>query len=288
MRIALVVNSRSRSARPEAVEAALWNFGADVERFDVDAAGSAAASRPDRLAVAGGDGSIGPAAAAAGRSGLPLAVIPAGTANDFARRMRLPRRLEDACWLAVQGQRLQALELGTMTAGGSPSLANGRPFVNVASLGLPAPAAARARSWKRALGQFAYALGALHAGLTADPVRCRVACDGRVLHDGPAWQVTVACSGAFGAGSSLEGADPADGLLDVVAIPAGSRLRLPGLAYALRRERLPGRTGVPHARGRSAEVDAPPRATFNVDGELVAAGPARFGVQPGAFQLVAG
>ena len=113
-------------------------------------------------------------------------------------------------------------------------------------------------------------------------------CDGLVVHDGPAWQLTVACSGAFGAGSRLEGADPADGLLDVVAVEAGSRLRLPALAYALRRGRLAGRPWARHARGRHAEVVAPPGTTFNVDGELVGAGPARFGVQADAFRLVIG
>ena len=55
--------------------------------------------------MAGGDGSIAPAAAAAGAAGLPLAVIPAGTANDFAHGMKLPLDLDEACRLAVQGTR---------------------------------------------------------------------------------------------------------------------------------------------------------------------------------------
>jgi diacylglycerol kinase (ATP) len=160
--------------------------------------------------------------------------------------------------------------------------------VNVASLGLPAPAAARARSWKPALGPAAYFLGAAHAGLTAAPVPCRAACDGDVVHDGPAWQLTVACSGAFGAGSRLHEADPADGLLDLVAVAAGSRLRLIPLAYGLRRGRLGDRPGVRHARGRRVEVDAPPGARFNIDGELAAIGSASFTVQPDAFRLVTG
>jgi diacylglycerol kinase (ATP) len=287
VRIALIVNPGSRSARPEKVEAALRNLGAEVERFRLDAAGRAAASQPDRLAVAGGDGSVGPAAAAAGRAEIPLAVIPAGTANDFARRMRLPRRLDDACRLAVRGQRLRTLELGTVAPAGREPGAAGRPFVNVASLGLPVPAAARARSWKGLLGPLAYVYGALHAGLRADPVPCRASCDGEPVHEGPAWQVTVACSGAFGAGSQLEHADPSDGLLDLVAVAAGSRLGLASLALGLRRGRLRG-PGVRRARGHRVEVEAPPDAAFNVDGELASVGSARFGVEPRAFQLLVG
>ena len=60
-----------------------------------------------------------------------------GTANDFARRLGLPDEISAACRLAVRGTKLESLELGWMN--------DERPFVNVASAGLPAPAAERAR-----------------------------------------------------------------------------------------------------------------------------------------------
>ncbi|HYN90609.1 MAG TPA: hypothetical protein VER75_01715 [Thermoleophilaceae bacterium] len=72
-----------------------------------------------------------------------------------------------------------------------------RPFVNVSSAGLPAPAAQHARSWKRRLGPLAYGLGAVTAGLSAKPLTCLVDCDGRELLAGEAWQVTVAGSARF-------------------------------------------------------------------------------------------
>ena len=61
-------------------------------RFDVDEVEAAVESGAERIVVAGGDGSIAPVAAAAGAAGIPLAVVPAGTANDFARRIGLPGR----------------------------------------------------------------------------------------------------------------------------------------------------------------------------------------------------
>jgi diacylglycerol kinase (ATP) len=279
VRIALIVNPGSGSCDPEEVQRELRAAGASVERFELEEAESAAASGAERLAVAGGDGSVGPAAAAAGAAGVPLAVVAAGTANDFAHRMGLSRDVREAARVAVGGGRTRDLELGRM---------DGRPFVNVASLGLAAPAARRARSWKRALGPLAYAAGALAAGLTARPVSCRAECDGRVVHDGAAWQLTVACSGAFGAGSRIEEADPADGALDLVAVEAGSRLRLPALAYRLRRGGLSDQRGVRHDRGRDVGVAAADGTLFNVDGELVEHGSARFGVEPAAFRLVVG
>jgi diacylglycerol kinase (ATP) len=278
--VALVANEEAGSNDAALCVERLRGFGADVLRFGIDETEDAAASGADRLVVAGGDGSIGPAAAAAGRAGIPLAVVPAGTANDFASRLGLPEGIAAACRLAVHGTRLQSMELGWM---------NGqRPFVNVASAGLPAPAAERAANWKARLGPLAYAAGALTAGVSAKPLTCLVLCDGREVLAGEAWQVTVAASGAFGAGASIEEADPTDGALEVVAIEAGSRLGLVGLAYHLRRGTLTRHPRAYHLHCEQVEVQVPDQTRFNVDGELVSEGQARFKAVKGAFRLVIG
>jgi YegS/Rv2252/BmrU family lipid kinase len=278
--VALVANERSGASDPKLCAERLSSFGAQVRRFDIDELEEAVSCGADRVVVAGGDGSIAPVAAAAGAAGIPLALVPAGTANDFARRLGLPSELTEACRLAVRGTMLRALELGWMN--------DERPFVNVASAGLPAPAAEHARSWKERLGPLAYAVGAVTAGLRARPLTCLVECDGDELLAGEAWQVTVAASGAFGAGAAVEEADPADGALDVVAIEAGPRLGLIGLAYRLRSGRVTGHPRAFHCRTRDANVQVPDRTRWNVDGELVTAGNARFTATKGAFRLVVG
>jgi diacylglycerol kinase (ATP) len=278
--VALVANERSRSSDLYLCAERLRSFGAEVRRFDIEELERAVESRPERLVVAGGDGSIAPAAAVAGAAGIPLAVVPAGTANDFARRLRLPSELSAACKLAVRGTRLRTLELGWMN--------HERPFVNVASAGLPAPAARRAGAVKRLLGPLAYAVGAVSAGLTAKPLTCLVDCDGRELLAGEAWQVTVAVSGAFGASATVEEADPTDGMLEVLAIDAGPRLGLVGLAYRLRNGGVTDHPRAFHTSCTTAEVLVPDGTSFNIDGEVVAAGTARFTAHAGAFRLVVG
>jgi diacylglycerol kinase (ATP) len=278
--VALVANERSGSSDPGRCAECLRAFGAKVRRFDVEEIGEAVVSGVDRVVVAGGDGSIAPVAAAAGAAGIPVALIPSGTANDFARRMELPVELSEACELAAGGTQLQELEVGWLN--------RERPFVNVASAGLPAPAAQRASSWKRLLGPLAYAAGAVAAGITAKPLTCLVDCDGRELLAGEAWQVTVAASGAFGAGSVLDGADPTDGSLDVIGIEAGPRLGLVGLAYRLRSGAVADHPRAFQTRCKTAEVRVPEGTPFNVDGEVVTAGTARFTAQERAFQLVIG
>jgi diacylglycerol kinase (ATP) len=272
-----VANPKSRSCDPEAVAERLRALGSRVEPFDVDEAERAAAAGCDRLVVAGGDGSIAPAAAAAGAEGIPLAVIPAGTANDFARRMGLPVDLAAACRLAVHGPLLRDMELGRM---------DGRPFVNVASAGLPAPAARRAKAWKKPLGPLGYAAGAVAAGVTASAVPVKVDCDGDTLFDGDAWQVTVAASGAFGAGAHIEEADPHDGALEVVAVAAGPRPGLIALGYRLRSGGLTRHRRARSQRCMSAVVQVRGRTGWNVDGEIVSAGTSRFSGEADAFRLV--
>src|SRR4051812_27421067 len=202
MRVALVTNAASGGGtdgspvaarlRAAGAEVTVYTFDPDDPGNAIDdAADAAAADGPDRLAVVGGDGSIGPVAARAAAAGLPLAVIPTGTANDFARALHLPLDVGDACALAATATGERPVDL--LRAGD-------RPFLNAASAGLSVIAAHRAEPLKRPLGPLAYGVGALRAGLSADPLRCRVTAVGAQVFSGAAWQVIVAGTGAFGGG----------------------------------------------------------------------------------------
>jgi diacylglycerol kinase family enzyme len=268
MRLALIANRASGSATdPEAIAALLGRDGATVAVHDIRAGEKVLKGRPDRLVVAGGDGSLGRYAAIAGAAGIPLAVIAAGTANDFARALGLPLDVAAGAALAAD-PRASTRSIEVLRAGATP-------FLNVASTGLSVHAAQRADGLKGLLGPLAYGVGALRAGLTARPVRCVARVDGREIFRGQAWQVIVAGTGAFGGGAEIETADPGDGLVDVAVLTAGRRATLVLRAYAMRAGGLTSQRGVLHGRGREAtlEVGDP---MFNVDGELVTVDPPRF------------
>ena len=279
-RVALLANPMSGPGTDRAeLEAALRRAGAEVVSFGLEQLDKPPPRDVDRLVVAGGDGMLGPAAEAARIAGVPFALIPIGTANDFARGAGIPLEPADACRLAVRGRRLRTLDIARM---------DGRAFVNTASIGLSVEAADSAVPLKRVLGRFAYMLGALRAGLTAAPVLCRVFCDGRKLFSGKAWQAIVANSGRFGAGSSMEEADPGDGLLDATVIPAGARLRLPGYAYAMRTGAIARAGDARHGRGQAIRLEVAVEQAYNVDGELVRHGSANFWLERAAAQIVLG
>ncbi len=274
-----MANAGSGTCDPDQCAEWLRTFGAEVELFAIDELDRAVAAESDRLVVAGGDGSIAPVAAAAGRAGIPLGVLPAGTANDFARAMGIPPLMGPAARLAARGTEVKKVELGWM---------GDRPFVNVASAGLPGPAARTAKAWKKPLGALGYAAGALLAGITARAVSVEVACDDGPLFEGDAWQVTVAASGSFGAGSRIDEADPHDGELEVIAVEAGPRPGLVALAYRLRAGTLGEHPRARHARCKRADLQLRETTEFNVDGEVVESASAQFRGEADAFSLVVG
>ena len=270
MRVHLICNPGSGTAPDvRGTTDALERLGAEVVDHERDA---------ERVVVVGGDGTIAPGAALAARLGVPLAVVAAGTANDFARAHDLPEDLDAAIALAATGTRTLPLELARM---------DDRPFVNVASAGLAPAAAERAEPLKDTLGPLSYAAGAAVAGAVEDPVAVTATLDGAPVFHGDAWQVIVASSGAFGGGAEIEEADPLDGRLDLLVVAGGSRLALPRVGLAMRDGSLARRDDVTHLRGRVVKLGVPAGTAFNVDGEVVEAGPAvRFTVAGDAFALV--
>ncbi len=130
-------------------------------------------------------------------------------------------------------------------------------------------------------------MGAVRAAATSSPLAICVRVDGAEVYDGDAWQLMVACTGAFGGGSGIGTADATDGELDVVIVPAGSRAKLARRAWGLRTQTIERQRAVPHFEGRVVEVTLPDRcAELNVDGEFVSAGLDRVTARAGAFELV--
>jgi diacylglycerol kinase family enzyme len=103
--------------------------GYDVEEVDPQAiferVRAVAASRPKRILVAGGDGSLCTAVHALGDSGIELAILPAGTLNHLAKHLGLPADLREAAVVGREGI-LRPVDAGRV---------NDRLFLNTSSVG---------------------------------------------------------------------------------------------------------------------------------------------------------
>ena len=59
--------------------------------------------RADLVIVCGGDGTVSSAAVAVMEAGLPMGIMPMGTANDLARTLNIPMDLEEAAGVIADG-----------------------------------------------------------------------------------------------------------------------------------------------------------------------------------------
>jgi diacylglycerol kinase (ATP) len=67
----------------------------------------------DCVIIGGGDGTINAAARGLMETGLPLGILPMGTANDLARTLGIPEDLREAADIVVAGQ-TNAIDIGTV------------------------------------------------------------------------------------------------------------------------------------------------------------------------------
>ncbi len=117
MILALVANPRSGGGTdPDTLSELLARNGARVIPVRLDELDAPLPAGTDRVVLAGGDGSVGVAARAAHRAGLPLAVIAAGTANDLARAAGLTTYPRRAGWRPTRPRVPAATRSGTWTA----------------------------------------------------------------------------------------------------------------------------------------------------------------------------
>lgn len=98
-----------------------------------EAVRSAVASDADIVVIGGGDGSISTAAAVLVDGAKPLAVLPLGTLNHFAKDLGMPLELEEAVRVIALGH-VREIDVGEV---------NGLIFVNNSSVGLYPRAVAR-------------------------------------------------------------------------------------------------------------------------------------------------
>lgn len=282
----LMVGGRAGSTEDAAVEAARTELAdhAAVEVVtsaappDLDAALDALDGRV--LVIAGGDGSVHVVANALDRrgelAGTMLGLVPLGTGNDLARTVGLPLDPAGAARRVAEGAPLP-LDL-IRTAEGV--------VVNAAHAGIGVAAAEQAADLKDALGPAAYPAGAVAAGASADPLALRVEVDGRPLGDGELLVVGVGNGRTVGGGTALfPDADPADGLLEVVAAADGGVWERLRLGLATRRGEHGDLEGVHLTRGREVVVTG--AATWNDDGELgEEVDGRRLRVEPAAWRLL--
>lgn len=230
----------------------------------------------DIVIVCGGDGSISSAAPAVIESGLPLGIIPAGTANDLARTLSIPLDFAAAADIIVAGH-LKQVDVG---------LVNGHAFFNVASIGLSSELAQKLDpAIKKRFGRLGYAVAALRILAGARRFRAQIVEKG-VASRVRTYQIAIGNGRLYGGGNVVEAtAAIDDGALDLYSLEMASLWKLALMLRAFRTGTHGAWKEVRTARCVEFDIETRRPMAVNTDGEIVTSTPAHFRVLPAAIAV---
>jgi diacylglycerol kinase (ATP) len=228
-----------------------------------------------RVLICGGDGTLNCALPALLSTGLPLGVLPCGTANDFARSLGI-KDLDAGIESAIAGH-VRAVDVGVV---------NGSYFLNAAGIGLgPEINKNLGKAAKSRFGVLEYFLQALRQARGHRGMRLVLDCDGEQVSL-RSMQLTIANGVHYGGGMTIsDDARLDDGRLDVLCIRPQSLLRLLGYGLSMRSGRLVDDENIRTFSCRRVTVTTRHAADVTADGELVTRTPAECHVRSRALKV---
>jgi len=235
----------------------------------------------DRFIIGGGDGSLNEAVNALAQ--LPkeqrptLAIMPLGTANDFATACMIPMEPLAALHFALKGHR-EYIDIAK---------ANERYFVNMATAGFGAKVTAETPiELKNFLGGGAYTLTGLLKAIDFIPYKSSIVTQDHSLdlHNIIAGAI---CNGRQAGGGQVlaPNAYINDGLLDIVAIQNFSIRDIPQIIQEIQNPRVDG-VFVKYIKAPWVVCDDNSDIPVNLDGEPYHSSKIRFEIIPSSIELV--
>ena len=285
-RALLIVNAQSRSGESQ-LDAAIERLEAHgIEpvhlecgrREDLSPLIVKNADDVDCAIVGGGDGTLNAAAFGVIETGLPLGILSLGTANDLARTLDIPSDLDGAAKVIAEG-RTRNIDLG---------IVNGKPFFNVASIGLSAELAQQLTTEiKRRFGRLGYGLVAMKVLIRARPFRATIVSETETARV-RTLQIAVGNGRFYGGGNAVE-KDAAidDQNLDLYSLEFERAWKLALMARSFRYGEHGAWSEVRAIRAEEFEVRTRRPRPVNADGEIVTQTPAHFSIRPRAVRVFA-
>lgn len=214
------------------------------------------------ILIAGGDGSINYVVNLMKREGidLPVGIIPAGTANDFAALLGMPADPVEACRSILAG-RVHGMDLG---------IVNGHYFVNVFSCGLFTDVSQKTpTAWKNNLGKVAYYINGIGDLPRFRKMKLSVTTDGGDFC-GNAIILFVFNGRTAGTLPLAYLSKGDDGLLDVLILKGDTpldtlRTAITYLPHMIQRKSYP--TGIVHLRCRELHAESARDEHTDMDGQ---------------------
>jgi lipid kinase YegS len=251
----------------------------DVERLAGEALRDHAETPIDTLVAAGGDGTVNEVVDAVlrdlgddERPPFSFAVLPLGTANDFARHIGLDPADVPGCLRFAARARAKPTDVGEV---------NGSVFVNMATGGFGTKVTAETDpNLKRVLGGAAYLFTGLHRFSEL------AACEARVEAEDFSWKgpflaIAIGNGGQAGGGVRLcPRAKLDDGFLDLTIVPSPTSDTVIDLLSTLLESGVEAANGgLVQRRAKKISIETAEPVQFNLDGEPMTGTSWTIGVQ---------
>lgn len=238
--------------------------------------------------VAGGDGTVNAAVNALMKLETPrrphMAILPSGTANDFAGTLGIPDALDEAVDLLDTTQ-VVPVDVVRIRAQGFE-----RYYANIAAGGNSVRVSEEmTNEMKETWGAFCYLRGGLEVLGDLESFQVTAQVDDEKFEDIGTWAVLIA-NGRTNAGRIMVApkASPVDGLLDVIVIRDGSVLDIVDIvSRALWGSYLESEQVI-YRQAKRLQLHSVPGMRFTIDGEVVDQEPVEFEVVPGAISMYVG
>lgn len=229
------------------------------------------------MIVGGGDGTVNAVLKGVLETGLPLGILPLGTANDLARTLGIASHPAAAAAIIAAGS-TRRIDVGQV---------NDQFFVNVASMGLSVELARRMTgNLKRHLGRLSYPLAAIKTVLYTKPFTAEVATADRTIQL-RSLQIAVGNGVYYGGGMAVyEAAEIDDRCLDFYSVAPRQFWQWPLFLTAFWRGRNRNLVGMrAFCSPGPLEIRTDPPLPVNTDGEITTTTPARFKLLPGVLSV---
>lgn len=277
-------NSRLGAAHRDEVAAELRARGLEVEVPSSDVCGAVEdvirehRAHVDMILIGGGDGSLNHAANVLVRTGLPVGIVPLGTANDLARTLGIPTTIAGACDVIAQGERIP-IDLGWI---------NGRYFFNAANIGAGVTLTKQlSKERKGRWGALSYALTAVKALRESRPFEAEIV-HGDTVHHVRSMHITVG-NGRHQGGMVTIAEDAAidDGWLDLYSMQPMPIWQCLALVPSLRRGTQSELDAVHMLRNHEFTIRTSRPMDVAIDGEIALKTPIEVRVMRHALTIIA-
>jgi len=214
--------------------------------------------RFEGLFLIGGDGTVNLAVQELVGSGLGIALIPAGTGNDFARTLNLKLKNPEQLISHYLSSRPSLIDVGKVGE---------KYFVDVLSTGFDSMVNERANAMKRIKGRAKYNISILLVLSTFKPKSYRFSIDG-FSFESKAMLIAVSNGICYGGGMKVTpDAKIDDGLFDILILSPVSKFEFLKVFPKVFSGKHTTHPAVKILRGRSVEIDSD--AVAYADGERV-------------------